>query len=174
MIVNQATESDASMDGESEKDHEVVENCLNAFESFVLRCSKEISPHLEELCNLIMFLISYDPNFYSTGDDGDAPMDDGFDEFDDDGLVDSDDDDSSWKVRRAALKVLAAMLKGLPDKLRDLYSKFTLPLIQRFQEREESVKLDVFTTFAEMAQTAVIKNVATVGTMGSQAMDVDQ
>merc|ERR1719487_426152 len=102
-IVNQATEQDAAMDGtmETEKDHEIVENCLNAFESFVLRCSKEISPHLEELCNLILFLIAYDPNFYNTGDE-DAAMDDGFDEFDDDGLVDSDDDDdSSWKVRRA-------------------------------------------------------------------------
>ena len=31
-------------------------------------------------------------------------MDDGFEEFDEDGLVDSDDDDNSWKVRRAALK----------------------------------------------------------------------
>ena len=27
-----------------------------------------------------------------------------FEEFDEDGLVDSDDDDNSWKVRRAALK----------------------------------------------------------------------
>merc|ERR1719230_243864 len=87
LIVNQATESDASMDGESEKDHEVVENCLNAFESFVLRCSREISPHLEELCSLLLFLIAYDPNFYSTGDEVDGAMDDGFEEFDDEGLT---------------------------------------------------------------------------------------
>jgi len=162
-IVNQATEQDVSMDGDNEKDHEVVENCLNAFESFVLRCSKEVSPHLDELCNVILNLIAYDPNFYDSGDGVDAAMDDGFDEFDDDGLVDSDDDDNSWKVRRAALKVLAAMVKGLPDKLQEIYSKFATPLIVRFQEREESVKLDVFTTFAEMAQTAVIKNQSSMG-----------
>jgi len=163
-IVNQATEADVSMDGDNEKDHEVVENCLNAFESFVLRCSKEISPHLDELCSVILNLIAYDPNFYDTGDAQDNAMDDGFDEFDDDGLVDSDDDDNSWKVRRAALKVLAAMVKGLPDKLQDIYSTFATPLIARFQEREESVKLDVFATFAEMAQTAVTKNQAILGT----------
>lgn len=33
----------------------------------------------------------------------DAVMEE-FEEFDEDGLVDSDDDDNSWKVRRAALK----------------------------------------------------------------------
>lgn len=156
-IVYQATEMDESMDGESEKDHEVVEDCLTAFESFVLRCSKETAPHLEELCNVILTLIAYDPNMYSTGDDQDDGMDDGFDEFDDDGLLDSDDDDNSWKVRRAALKVLTAMVKGLPDKLHEIYPKFAVPLIQRFNEREESVKLDVFNAFAEMAQAAVIK-----------------
>lgn len=165
-IVNQATEQDESMEGalETEKDHEVVENCLNAFESFVLRCSKEIGPHWDELCNLILFLIAYDPNFYNTEDEQDAAMDDGFEEFDDDGLVDSDDDDNSWKVRRAALKVLAAMVKGLPDRLHKIYAKFAVPLIGRFQEREESVKLDVFSTFAEMAQAAVIKTHSSVTT----------
>jgi cullin-associated NEDD8-dissociated protein 1 len=85
-------------------------------------------------------------------------MDDGLDEFDDDGLVDSDDDDNSWKVRRAALKVLAALVKGMPDKLQEIYSKFSASLIARFSEREETVKLDVFNTFADMAQAAVIKS----------------
>eukprot|EP00913_Durusdinium_trenchii_P022482 g21119.t1 len=80
-----------------------------------------------------------------------------FEEFDEDGLVDSDDDDNSWKVRRAALKVLEAMVKGLPDRLDEIYAKFAQPLINRFNEREESVKLDVFTTFGEMAQAAVVK-----------------
>ncbi|CAE7627941.1 CAND1 [Symbiodinium pilosum] len=156
-IVTQATQEDVSMDGDNEKDHEVVENCLNAFECFVLRCSKEMMPHLDELCGVILNLVAYDPNFYDSGDGQDAAMDDGFEEFDEDGLVDSDDDDNSWKVRRAALKVLEAMVKGLPDRLDEIYTKFAQPLIARFNEREESVKLDVFTTFGEMAQAAVIK-----------------
>lgn len=156
-IVNQATQEDVSMEGDNEKDHEVVENCLNAFECFVLRCSKEIMPHLDELCGIVLNLVAYDPNFYDSGDGQDAMMDDGFEEFDEDGLVDSDDDDNSWKVRRAALKVLEAMVKGLPDRLDEIYSKFSQPLIARFNEREESVKLDVFTTFGEMAHAAVTK-----------------
>lgn len=172
-IVNQATQDDVEMDGDNEKDHEVVENCLNAFESFVLRCSKEVAPHLDELYTVILSLIAYDPNFYDTGDNEDSNMDEE-DEFDDDGLADSDDDDNSWKVRRAALKVLAAMVKGLPDKLADIYSTFAAPLIQRFQEREESVKLDVFHTFSEMVQTAVIKNTNLAGTSNTQIMDVDR
>ncbi|CAE7776498.1 CAND1 [Symbiodinium sp. CCMP2456] len=156
-IVNQATQEDVSMEGDNEKDHEVVENCLNAFECFVLRSSKEIMPHLDELCGIVLNLVAYDPNFYDSGDGQDAMMDDGFEEFDEDGLVDSDDDDNSWKVRRAALKVLEAMVKGLPDRLDEIYSKFSQPLIARFNEREESVKLDVFTTFGEMAHAAVTK-----------------
>ena len=46
----------------------------------------------------------------------DAVMEE-FEEFDEDGLVDSDDDDNSWKVRRAALKAgtaaTAKKLQGL-------------------------------------------------------------
>jgi len=165
-IVGQATQEDVSMDGDNEKDHEVVENCLNAFECFVLRSSKEMAPHLDELCGVILSLISYDPNFYDSGDAQDAVMEE-FEEFDEDGLVDSDDDDNSWKVRRAALKVLEAMVRGLPDRLDEIYAKFAQPLINRFNEREESVKLDVFTTFGEMAQAAVIKTQPFAATSGA-------
>ena len=45
----------------------------------------------------------------------DATMDDGFEEFDEDGLVDSDDDDNSWKVRRAALKARITKARGSLD-----------------------------------------------------------
>ena len=75
-----------------------------------------MAPHLEELYGVILTLTSYDPNFYDTGDSQDAPGE-GFDEFDADGLVDADDDDYSWKVRRASLKVLAATVRQTASRM---------------------------------------------------------
>lgn len=96
-------------------------------------------------------MIAYDPNFYAgDADDGGSEEDDGeFDDDDEDGAeAYDDDDDSSWKIRRAALKVIAAIVRSYPQRAQDSHRQFTLPLVERFKEREETVKLDVFTTFA--------------------------
>jgi hypothetical protein len=52
-------------------------------------------------------------------------MEDAADAWGDDdidvGAGGQDDDDSSWKVRRAAVKVIDSIVSSRPDKLRDLY-----------------------------------------------------
>lgn len=62
----------------------------------------------------------------------------------------SDDEDVSWKVRRAAAKCLQAIIASYPDLLRDLYPQAVSALIARFKEREENVKSDIFQTFVEL------------------------
>merc|ERR1719454_2795851 len=88
------------MDGGQDQEHEVVENALNAMESFVSRCSKDIAPHFDELCTVLKALLAYDPNVYAMDDAGDD--DDEFEADFDDDVVDSEDDDNSWKVRRSS------------------------------------------------------------------------
>ena len=45
----------------------------------------------------------------------------------------SDDDDISWKVRRAAAKCIGAIITARPDLLTELYATVSPALINRFK-----------------------------------------
>lgn len=63
----------------------------------------------------------------------------------------------SWKVRRAATKCLSAIISTRPELLSELYQKVAPVLISRFLEREENVKMDVFSTFIDLLkQTSIV------------------
>ena len=64
----------------------------------------------------------------------------------------SDDDDASWKVRRGAAKLLAAVYTNYSADLDALYPKTVPSLLSRFREREESVKADIFHAFVALLQ----------------------
>ncbi len=64
----------------------------------------------------------------------------------------SDDEDMSWKVRRAAIKTLSAAVRHYDQQLPELYAQLCPTLVARFREREETVKADVFAAFTELLQ----------------------
>ncbi|XP_046614715.1 cullin-associated NEDD8-dissociated protein 1 [Neodiprion virginianus] len=134
----------------NEDDDELREYCLQAFESFVYRCPNEITPHINKIIEICLSYITYDPNYNYDDDlseqsDGDWVVmeteedgeEDGEDEY-------SDDDDMSWKVRRAAAKCLEAVVSTRRELLPELYKVVSPALITRFKEREENVKCDIF------------------------------
>ena len=61
---------------------------VQAFESFVLRCPKEITPHLESIVSTALRFVKHDPN-YADEDEDDQMEDDADeeqeDEYSDDG-----------------------------------------------------------------------------------------
>jgi cullin-associated NEDD8-dissociated protein 1 len=69
--------------------------------------------------------VVFDPNYdYSAL--ADAPMEeDAGDGWSDDGMdvggAGEEDDDSSWKVRRAAVKLIDSIVISRPDMLREVY-----------------------------------------------------
>ena len=131
-------------------DPELIESCLQAFESFVMRCPKEVQPYEEQITRSAQHYLSYDPN-YEDEDNylGEDDEDDDIDKEEDDAEY-SDDDDISWKVRRAAAKVLSAIIIYRPERLAQFVFELAPVLITCFKEREENVKMDVFTTFNDM------------------------
>ncbi|XP_030071478.1 cullin-associated NEDD8-dissociated protein 1 [Microcaecilia unicolor] len=134
-------------------DDELREYCIQAFESFVRRCPKEVYPHVSTIISICLKYLTYDPNYnYDDEDEDENAMDaDGGDD-DDQGSDDeySDDDDMSWKVRRAAAKCLDAVVSTRHEMLPDFYKTVSPALITRFKEREENVKADVFHAYLSL------------------------
>lgn len=134
----------------SENEEELREYSLQALESFLLRCPRDISSYCDEILHLTLEFLSYDPNF--TDNMEEDTDDESHEEEEDDESENeyTDDEDVSWKVRRAAAKCLAALIVSRPELLGKLYDEACPKLIDRFKEREENVKMDVFNTFIEL------------------------
>ncbi|XP_072401896.1 cullin-associated NEDD8-dissociated protein 1 [Diabrotica undecimpunctata] len=127
-------------------DDELREFCLQAFESFINRCPKEITKNILSITDLCLKYMVYDPNYNYDEDESangqNDPNDD--DEEDEENDEYSDDDDMSWKVRRSAAKCLEAIISTRHELLSEFYKVLSPALIARFKEREENVKSDIF------------------------------
>jgi cullin-associated NEDD8-dissociated protein 1 len=152
--------------------NELRESCFSGFESVVTRCPAEVEPHLDQIVQAALAYMSYDPN-YSYGDDEEAideedddnDYEDEEDEVEDDDEED-DDDDASWKVRRAAIRALAAVVKAKRHDPSMLWTKnydvrkgrsttVANALMSRFKEREENCRVDVIDCFTSLLSVTV-------------------
>ncbi|CAF0993475.1 unnamed protein product [Rotaria sordida] len=137
-------------------DDELIEYCLQALETYLKRCPKETNEFVPKIVNICIVYLKYDPNF--NYDDDDNTMSD--DQSDDDDADDdkdqdsySDDDDLSWKVRHSAAKCIEAVVVTQHDISQTNYYRKIVPvLIERFLERENTVKADVFHCFITILQ----------------------
>lgn len=126
----------------------------------MLRCPREVTPHLGDIIKVCQDFVKYDPNYtYDSEEDAEEEDEDDMDfsdeeygDFGDDG----DDDDTSWKVRRASLHVLSSIITSRSEMLNDLYTTSAPLLISRFREREENVRLDVLSCFTELLRMTVV------------------
>lgn len=178
----------ASSLGESED--EAKENILQAFENLVTRCPEQIAPFLLDIISKSKEMLQWDPNYqysdemevdnnvqyeyvYEDAPEGQEGVEYEYvEEYEatgeeDQGNVSSDDNDSdyndddiSWKVRKASAKCLSAIITCHPELLAQLYQELCSDkhstLVDQFREREESVKLDIFQTFTELLNQTII------------------
>ncbi|KAF9074038.1 armadillo-type protein [Rhodocollybia butyracea] len=138
------------------EDDELREGCLQALETLLLRCPAETTVYISSIIQVGNQFIKYDPNY--AGDDEDEEMADADDDEEDEADLDeySDDEDTSYKIRRSATKLLSALIDTRPELLSTIYKEVSPVLISRFGDREETVKLEVWSTYgALLSQTAV-------------------
>ncbi|KAG6452371.1 hypothetical protein O3G_MSEX007598 [Manduca sexta] len=143
----------------TDADEELREHCLQALEAFVLKCPKEVQPHIPTIIDLCLKMITYDPNYNYEDEEADGDGDD--EEMEDESFTPeaepesdseeySDDDDMSWKVRRAAAKCLESVISTRHELLAEMYQTVSPALIARFKEREENVKCDILSAYTSL------------------------
>lgn len=121
-----------------------------------------MTPYLKEITDAAADLITYDPNYAAVDDEMDedgaeADGDDDFEEEEDDfEEVYDDDDDTSWKVRRGAVKVLQMPIQTRLELLSTFYKTIAPVLISRFTEREETVRLEVWNTYTTLLRQTYV------------------
>eukprot|EP01133_Synstelium_polycarpum_P020468 gene20468-24560_t len=146
-----------------EHNDELKENCLLCFESIIEKCQKDVSPYLQDIIALSLKYIKFDPNYTDEDDEDVDEMEtdneeEEEEEEDEDADI-SDDDDISWKIRRSASKTLCAVISYRPELLTALFDKVAPALYSRFKEREENVRLDIFSTFVLLMKQSQKKNI---------------
>ncbi|KAF7357490.1 Cullin-associated nedd8-dissociated protein 1 [Mycena sanguinolenta] len=138
-------------------DDELREGSLQASSSsLLLRCPTEITPYVSSIVQAGIQYIKYDPNY--AGDDEDEEMADADDDDEEEAELDeySDDEDTSYKIRRSATKLLSAIVGTRPELLSAIYKDVSPVLISRFGDREETVRREVWATYVVLLnQTAL-------------------
>jgi cullin-associated NEDD8-dissociated protein 1 len=153
---------------------DMVEFCLGGLEAAVRQCPRETRPYLAQIVDRGCAYLTFDPNYnYAVEDvELDRGQDDyggdyGYDDAggDQDFYNPTEDDDASWKLRRAAARVLSAVaLRGVQalggsdprgasssaSSRAGIVGRIGDALTSRIVERVEAVKIDVLETIEAM------------------------
>ena len=150
---------------------------------------------MEVVLNKMFELMAFDPIYGDADDSDDDDSDDdddsekddddsdedGSDEDDSDDDDDDDDDlsdDHTWRVRRAALRVISAFIRSRPEMLSTMYRRCVVapdedenspgPLIARLSEHHQGVRIEVISTVRELFKRSSLRHRALLSARSGQ------
>ena len=139
--------------------NELIDYYLSIIDSFVKKCHKEVTEFLTGLIeNKLPLLICYDPNNVINFQHDDNDMDIEKEGDDEDGWNDDDFDneDSSWRVRRGAIRLTETLVKLRPELLKLITSYVISNVVQCFKDKDINIKLDVFSTLSVYLESVTV------------------
>ena len=87
------------------------------------------------------------------------------------GGISAGSNDTSWKVRRAAVGVLSAFVKARSDLLKDWYTQLFDHIISRMKERDSAVKEELLFACRDLLHESVVSERGTSSASASAASD---
>ena len=109
---------------------------------------------VEKLIYMALTLSTFDPN-YTYGSSSQAEGGDyGYDDYD----YYVNDDDSSWKVRRSAVKILVTLIKARITLSKSQMSEIIHCLTKRLDEHSENVQVEIILCLGLYLKNFVVDN----------------
>ena len=88
------------------------------------------------------------------------------------GGISAGSNDTSWKVRRAAVGVLSAFIKARSDLLKEWYTRLFDHIVSRMKERDSAVKEELLFACRDLLHESVVSERATSATATAAASDL--
>ena len=125
--------------GDDDEKNSLVEATLNCMEIYVSTSINLIKEQIPKIIDDSTELLKYDPGNTNNGENVEIEGYDEYDEVD----FDANLDDTAWKVRRAASKLLRKILASGFYLEVEIKEKIIMALIQSLDELEENAKLEI-------------------------------
>ena len=126
-------------DGEYDEKNSLVEAALNCIEIYIGTALSNIKENIPNIIENSIELLKYDPGNTNNVENMEI---EGYDEYEDIDM-DANLDDSAWKVRRAAARILETILSSGFNLQSEQKEKIISTLIECFKEQEENTKLEI-------------------------------
>lgn len=151
---------------EYDASNELTESVLNLLEIYILKLSKEVKVNIKSIVPRLLDLIFYDPNYSYDNEeksdsnkmevDGDYNNYDYDYEYGYDDYNNADNEDTSWRVRRAAVRAIQGIIKSRLTLDKNLSNSLLEELVVALRERDENTKLDIINCLNAIMQSLII------------------
>ena len=125
--------------GEYDEKNSLVEATLNCIEIYIGTSISIFKDQIPLIISNSIDLLTYDPGNTNNGEIVEIEGYEGYEDID----FDANLDDSAWKVRRAASRILRMILASGYTFKPEIKEKIIMALIQSFGEQEENAKLEI-------------------------------
>ena len=126
-------------DGEYDEKNSLVEATLNCIEIYICTSISLLKDEIPSIINYSTDLLTYDPGNTNNGENVEIEGYEGYDDVE----FDANLEDTAWKVRRAASRILRMILSSGFNLTPETKEKIIGGLIQNFGEQEENAKLEI-------------------------------
>lgn len=141
--------------------NDLVECGLAVLETYIIKLTNLMKGETDNICKIALELMEYDPNFVYS-EEGEEAMDYGDYANEYEGYEGYEafvfGDDSSWKVRRAAVRVIQSFVKSRMELPRELVELIIQSLVFNLREHEENTKLDIISCLSSFLRNLVIED----------------